>query len=112
IRQAGGSFELKKLAGLYRSAPLLAFRFLIPAHSLAGLPPLSGFWAQLLVVDSSLRAGEIALAPTALIVGLLTLYSMVKIWNEAFWKAPPTGSGEVQLAWRGSRRMRTAMLLP
>jgi multicomponent Na+:H+ antiporter subunit E len=24
----------------------------------------------------------------ALLVGLLTLYSMVKIWNEVFWKAP------------------------
>jgi len=34
-------------------------------------------------------AGAPVLAAIALAVGLLTLFSMTKIWNEAFWKAPP-----------------------
>jgi len=34
----------------------------------------------------------------ALVVGLLTLYSMVKIWNEVFWKAQPEGVAHAQPA--------------
>ncbi|MGE0796695.1 MAG: proton-conducting transporter membrane subunit [Lautropia sp.] len=88
IRLAGGSTDLARIGGLYRRAPLLAILFAIPALSLAGVPPLSGFWAKFVVVRSSLEAGHVALAAIALVVGLLTLYSMAKIWNEAFWKAP------------------------
>jgi len=63
--------------------------FLIPALSLAGIPPFSGFWGKLLVIDASLQAEHYALAGIALAVGLLTLYSMIKIWLEAFWKPVP-----------------------
>ncbi len=78
IRAAGGSDDLRKTGGL-----------LIPALSLAGLPPLSGFWAKFLVIDASLRAEYYGLAAVALVVGVLTLFSMMKIWMEAFWKASP-----------------------
>ena len=66
--------------------PLLAALFLIPAMSLAGIPPLSGFWAKLLVIDASFRHGDVWLAAVALFVGLMTLFSMSKIWIEAFWR--------------------------
>ena len=89
IKKKTGSYHLKKIGGLHRSAPFLAILFCIPALSLAGLPPLSGFWAKYLVIKPSLDAGSIYLATTALAVGVLTLYSMLKIWNEAFWKNPP-----------------------
>ncbi|HET6398129.1 MAG TPA: proton-conducting transporter membrane subunit [Candidatus Thermoplasmatota archaeon] len=90
IQQAAGSFELYRLGGLVRK-PLLAVLFLIPAMSLAGLPPLSGFWAKLLLVRAGLDLGTSLVVGVALLVGMLTLYSMLKIWNEAFWKAPPAG---------------------
>lgn len=88
VSRKTGSYHLKNIGGLHRTAPLLAILFCIPALSLAGLPPLSGFWAKYLVIKPSLDAGNWYLAITALAVGLLTLYSMLKIWNEAFWKAP------------------------
>jgi multicomponent Na+:H+ antiporter subunit D len=90
IRRKSGSYQLKQIGGLHRTAPFLAIMFCIPALSLAGLPPLSGFWAKYLVVKPSLDAGSWYLAVTALVVGVLTLYSMLKIWNEAFWKTPAT----------------------
>src|SRR5690606_32542691 len=89
IRLHGGSFQLARLGGLWRTTPLLGLLFLIPAMSLAGVPPLSGFWGKLAVIRASLEDGAMLLAIVALVVGLLTLYSMVKIWNEAFWKAEP-----------------------
>ncbi|MEM1377383.1 MAG: Na+/H+ antiporter subunit D [Pseudomonadota bacterium] len=88
VRQATGTDDLRKTGGLLKSHPWLAVLFLIPALSLAGLPPLSGFWAKFLVVDASFKADMGWLAGVALFTGLLTLYSMMKIWMEAFWKAP------------------------
>lgn len=84
-----GSYELKDLGGVYRQRPYLALLFLIPALSLAGIPPLSGFFAKFIVVKASLEASEYLVAGIALLVGLLTLYSMIKIWAEVFWKKLP-----------------------
>lgn len=112
MRLAGGSFDLKAIGGLHRSAPLLALLFAVPALSLAGIPPLSGFWAKFLVVKSSLDAGHGVLAAVALVVGALTLYSMVKIWNEGFWKAQTGLSEQAAGEWRAEPRTRLAMLAP
>ncbi|PVY75770.1 multisubunit sodium/proton antiporter MrpD subunit [Tamilnaduibacter salinus] len=84
-----GSYELKDLGGFYRQRPYLAILFLIPALSLAGIPPLSGFFAKFIVVRASLESSEYLIAAIALVVGLLTLYSMIKIWAEVFWKQVP-----------------------
>ncbi len=89
-RVAGGD-ALGRIGGLYKSQPLLAVLFLIPAFSLAGFPPLSGFWAKFILVKASLEAESYAIAATALVVGLLTIFSMTKIWGEAFWKPHPDG---------------------
>jgi len=84
-----GTYELKNLGGLYVSNPGLGVLFLIPALSLAGLPPLSGFFAKLTIVQAGLQSEQYALVATALAVGLLTLFSMTKIWAEVFWKQAP-----------------------
>lgn len=89
IKRKSGSYDLKRIGGLHRTAPLLALLFCIPALSLAGIPPLSGFWAKYLVIKPGLDTAHWYLVITALLVGVLTLYSMLKIWNEAFWKAAP-----------------------
>jgi len=85
----GGDFELKNLGGLYRARPGVAVLFLIPALSLAGLPPLSGFWAKLIILRAGVEAEAYLAVAAAVIAGLITLISMTKIWNEAFWKPLP-----------------------
>jgi multicomponent Na+:H+ antiporter subunit D len=100
IRRAGGSFSLAALGGLWRRDPWLGILFAVPALSLAGLPPLSGFWAKLFVVKSGFDAGWYVLAAIALATGVLTLYSMLKIWLEAFWKEPPEGTAVLVLEGR------------
>jgi multicomponent Na+:H+ antiporter subunit D len=92
VRHLGGSYALKDLGGLYRSHPGLALVFLVPAFSLAGIPPLSGFWGKMVLVKAGLEAEAYAITAVALIVSLLTLYSMTKLWNEAFWKPRPVGA--------------------
>lgn len=93
VYKVQGSYDLKKLGGLYKSIPFIGFLFLIPALSLAGIPPLSGFWAKFVVVKASIDKSEIFVAVIALLVGIMTLYSMIKIWNEAFWKPQPDNNG-------------------
>jgi multicomponent Na+:H+ antiporter subunit D len=95
-----GTYELKGLGGLYRADPLLAGLFLISALSLAGMPPLSGFFAKLALVRAALGEQSYAITAVALAVGLLTLLSMMKIWTEAFWKAAPDGRPAAPIARR------------
>ncbi|WP_439118358.1 Na+/H+ antiporter subunit D [Marivita sp.] len=108
-RIAGGT-ELSRIGGLYKSAPLLAVLFVVPAFSLAGFPPLSGFWAKFLLVKAALDVQGWIIAGIALAVGLLTIYSMTKIWAQAFWEPHPDGI-EPKLSSLSSRD-RAAMLIP
>jgi multicomponent Na+:H+ antiporter subunit D len=100
-----GSFELKLLGGLYRDHPLLGGLFLIPALSLAGIPPLSGFWAKLILIRSGLEVKEYLIVGVALAVSAMTLYSMIKIWIEAFLKDqpnPPDEDAPTPKLWQAS----------
>ncbi|MCU0671144.1 MAG: Na+/H+ antiporter subunit D, partial [Myxococcota bacterium] len=89
VRRLTGSADLARTGGLYAQAPLVAALFLVPALSLAGFPPLSGFWAKLFLVKAGLEAQAPWIVAVLVGVGLLTVYSMTKIWAEVFWKASP-----------------------
>ncbi|MFV3387331.1 proton-conducting transporter membrane subunit [Pseudomonas sp. NY15364] len=91
-----GSERLADMGGLYKRMPWLALLFAIPALSLAGIPPLSGFWAKFLLVKASLDAAAWWAAGIALLTGVFTLLSMNKIWNEAFLKPHPGGEEALQ----------------
>jgi multicomponent Na+:H+ antiporter subunit D len=91
--KAAGSFDLGRLGGLYRNRPMVAVLFFIPAFSLAGFPPLSGFWAKLLLIRATLEVDQFLVAAVAVGVALMTIYSMTKIWMEVFWKPLPREAG-------------------
>ncbi|MBK7766848.1 MAG: Na+/H+ antiporter subunit D [Sulfuritalea sp.] len=84
-----GHYDLRRIGGLYAARPWLAVLFLVTALAQVGIPPLSGFWGKLLIVRESFIQGQAVWGAVALGVGLLTLYSMAKIWMEAFWKPHP-----------------------
>ncbi|MCG9894842.1 MAG: hypothetical protein MH204_05150, partial [Fimbriimonadaceae bacterium] len=84
-----GTGVLKKMGGLREAQPAHARLFMICALGLAGIPPLSGFWAKLAVVKSGGEFGDWFGVGVGLAVGVFTLLSMVKIWNEAYWKPAP-----------------------
>ena len=87
VARRSGSSRLSEVGGLVRSAPVIALLFAVPALSLAGLPPFSGFLAKFALVDAGLAASEWWVVAASLGVGLLTLYSMTKIWAGVFWGA-------------------------
>jgi multicomponent Na+:H+ antiporter subunit D len=85
IEHAGGSSRLSRLGDMVRSAPVIALLFGIPALSLAGMPPFSGFIAKFAVLDATAQSGQWIVLGAAVLTGLLTLFSMSKIWIGVFW---------------------------
>lgn len=67
-------------------APALAWLWFVPIIALSGLPPLSGFWAKMLLVKGALEDGHTILAAAILLTGLLTLYAMLSVWHMAVWR--------------------------
>jgi multicomponent Na+:H+ antiporter subunit D len=89
INKMRGSYSLKEVGGLFRESPLVAVLFIIPAFALAGIPPLSGFFAKFILIKAGFEDQHYVITAIAIITGLFTLYSMIKIWNEAFLKKSP-----------------------
>uniref|UniRef100_UPI0040561D45 proton-conducting transporter transmembrane domain-containing protein n=1 Tax=Candidatus Electrothrix sp. TaxID=2170559 RepID=UPI0040561D45 len=89
VYQRSGSYDLKYLGGLYKANPFLALLFFIPALSLAGIPPLPGFFGKFFLIKGGFETQQYVITGVALLTGLFTLFSMVKIWNEAYWKKEP-----------------------
>lgn len=88
VAKESGSSDLSKVSGLARRSGPLAALFLIPAFSLAGLPPFSGFLGKTAVVTEGLGQQSWWIVAVAIAVSLLTLISMLKIWTGVFWGAP------------------------
>jgi multicomponent Na+:H+ antiporter subunit D len=89
IRRACGSWDLKRVGGMIRSDRLFVALFAVPMLSLAGIPPLSGFWAKLFVLRAGIGAGMGWLSLVALVAALLTIVSVAALWVEACWKSLP-----------------------
>ena len=100
VQRSRGSFQISRLGGIYREQPMLALLFLVPALALAGIPPLSGFWAKFALIRAGLESEAYFVVGTALVVSLLTLFSMTKIWARAYWSKAPADVVERQTATR------------
>ena len=85
VEKETGSSSFDRVGGLiHRSGPL-AVLFLLPALSLAGLPPFSGFVGKLSLVREGFDTGQYVITGVAIVVSLFTLVSMTKIWTGLFW---------------------------
>lgn len=89
IFRLSATTEPKKCGGLYQSAPLFALLFFVCIFSLAGIPPLSGFWPKLILIKASIASHNYTLAVVILVTSLLTLYVMTMLWQSIFLKPAP-----------------------
>lgn len=90
-----GAGRLNRFGGLARHEPWLAVAFAGGALALVGVPPLSGFVGKLALLRAAAEDGHYVAVAVALVVTLITLVSMVKVWNGVFWghDREPAGSG-------------------
>ncbi|MCA1300827.1 Na+/H+ antiporter subunit D [Stappia indica] len=92
MRALGGSYSLRELGGLYGANPTFAAVFLMLGFAVAGLPPFSGFWPKVLLVDAALVGGHGWIAASILITGLLTTIAIGRVWVFAFWRGGAEGT--------------------
>ncbi|WP_026381207.1 Na+/H+ antiporter subunit D [Afifella pfennigii] len=88
----GGSQQLRELGGLYGASPLLAGLTLLLILSAAALPPFSGFWAKIVVVEAAMVGGRWWLAGIVLVTGLFTALAAGRAFAHAFWRGGPVGT--------------------
>ena len=85
VQAATGTTHLKAVGGLQSHSIPLSILFLLAALSLAGIPPLAGFFSKFIVLQAGMEIGRYGYVGIGLLGGLLTLASMLKIWNGVFW---------------------------
>jgi len=111
VHRLTGTTELARLGGLVRTRPWTGVLFLVPALSLAGIPVSTGFWGKLVLVRAGLAAGAYAVVAAALFVGILTLFSMTKIWAQAFWKDAPEDAPDPPGVEGAGERVRVGLMV-
>lgn len=111
IYKLKGTFNLKNIGGLIKQSPILAILFIIPAFALAGVPPISGFFAKFMLIKAGIDNGQYVIAFIAVLTSLLTLYSMIKIWNEAFLKKQPDNNYAEQKLKLGFLELLPSLIL-
>jgi NADH-quinone oxidoreductase subunit N len=79
-RSDGREIEtLEDLRGLYRRRPAAAAAMSLFMFSLAGLPPLAGFWAKYFVFSEAVNAGFYGLAVIGVLASAASLYYYVRV---------------------------------
>jgi multicomponent Na+:H+ antiporter subunit D len=85
VEHVGGSSRLNRVGGMLGTAPVIAVLFLVPALSLAGFPPMSGFVGKFALFDAGVGSAAYWVVAAAVVAAFLTLFSMTKIWSGVFW---------------------------
>lgn len=100
-----GKSRIEEMSGLIRNYPLLGWLFFITTLSLAGIPPLSGFLGKLYIGQGSVEAGSYVLLGLAFLSGMVVLYSMLRIFMNAFW-------GETIISIEDEKPLQKRLILP
>jgi NADH-quinone oxidoreductase subunit N len=78
--------EIDDIAGLYSRAPVEAVLMLIFLLSLAGIPPLAGFYGKYFIFLSLIESGHYVLAAVAVLYAVFGLYYYMKIASAMFMR--------------------------
>src|SRR6476469_7272093 len=80
--------EIASLSGLSQSRPGLAAAFAVFLFSLAGIPPLLGFWPKLLVFQAAVNSGYVTLAVAAILGTVVGAYYYLRIVKVMYFDDP------------------------
>src|ERR1700726_4155828 len=80
--------NISDFAGLSRTNPLLAFFFAMLLFSLAGIPPLAGFFAKWYVFVAAIKAGLFTLAVVGVLTSVVGAYYYLTIIKVMYFEEP------------------------
>lgn len=90
IRQLRGSMNMKLLGGIYKEYPKISLLIAIVLFSLVGIPPLSGFWPKIYLLEAGFDTKSFVLTGAIIAGSFVTLYVIARMWSEVFWKDAST----------------------
>jgi NADH-quinone oxidoreductase subunit N len=90
MRTKDGPLEnIDDLAGLSRSQPAFAFVLMVLMFSLAGVPPLAGFWAKWYVFSAAVDAGLVPLAVIGFVTSVVGAYYYIRVVKVMYFDEGP-----------------------
>ncbi len=81
---SGGNEQISSLRGLAHSRPFIAFLMIISLLSLAGIPPVAGFFAKYYLFTGALQSGYMWLVITAVVSSLIGVYYYFRVLYTLF----------------------------
>jgi len=96
--------EIDDLKGLNQRSPWAAFLMMLVMFSLAGVPPMFGFFAKLLVLQAAIHAGFLWLAIVGAVFAIIGLYYYLRVVKVMYFDKPVEGT-EVRLQGDASVRL-------
>jgi len=102
MRQIEGE-DISALGGLSQRSPLLAFTITLAMVSLAGIPPLAGFFGKFLLLKSILAQAPAhpayyGLAFTAVAGVVISLYYYFGVLRVVYWSNPPSDMSPISIS--------------
>jgi len=92
MRRKGGMVEsIDQLAGLARTHPAMAFFLAMLLFSMAGIPPLAGFFAKFYVFLAAIKAGFYILAVIGVLASVVGAYYYLTIVKIMYFDEPAEG---------------------
>ncbi|WP_374530011.1 NADH-quinone oxidoreductase subunit NuoN [Novosphingobium sp.] len=106
LRDAQGNQveAIADIAGLSRTRPLIALGLAMVMFSLAGIPPLFGFWGKFVVFQAAVQAGMVPLAALGIAASVIGAFYYLKVVKVMYFDEP---AGKVT----GTSDMTHAVLL-
>ncbi len=86
--RAAERHEIADYSGIARRSPVLAASLLVAMLSLAGVPPMAGFFGKFLLIDAVIRAGYWWLAVIAAVNVAIALYYYISVVKVAYVEKP------------------------
>jgi NADH:ubiquinone oxidoreductase subunit 5 (subunit L)/multisubunit Na+/H+ antiporter MnhA subunit len=76
--------DMTKMGGLFKKMPVTAVCYLICALSIAGIPPMMGFFSKYFVINGLVQGGHYVIATLAILTAIVTLLYMLKSFHIMF----------------------------
>ena len=87
MRRSSGMVEsIDQLAGLARTHPTMAFLFAMLLFSMAGVPPLAGFFAKFYIFLAAIKAGLYVLAVIGMLASVVGAYYYLAIIKTMYFE--------------------------
>jgi NADH-quinone oxidoreductase subunit N len=92
MRRSGGMVEtIDQLSGLARTRPTMAFFMAMLLFSMAGVPPLAGFFGKFYVFLAAIQSGLYALAVIGVLASVVGAYYYLAIVKTMYFDEPAEG---------------------